>query len=288
MNELPDLPFEKVLSYLSLVDRLKSRAISKRWCMKIDSLRVKSLCYSNDPNQFFFSKNPMISGVFAQNFISSAQFSSFFNTFGKSIFLDLKHLRLGNLNLNKEDESAFVQTLQMFGQLEKLDIARCKTQSNLTFTLHLPMLSSIQLEEVRGIKKLTLDTPRLKRVLLESCNLLFSSDNCSRNYTIQDRYNWLRVHFVHSKTVEKLIIDNWEYTELEKLENLQYLYIKGSKQYEDPPQLAGLKQLKEGDSPGKTRFRLSDFRTKTRIQPCGPEDLLSGPFAERSKRSETL
>ena len=38
MDDLPELPFEKVLSYLSLGDLIKSRAVSRRWYHKIDSL----------------------------------------------------------------------------------------------------------------------------------------------------------------------------------------------------------------------------------------------------------
>lgn len=43
MDDLPDLPFEMLLSYLDLKDLLKSRAVSRRWLAKIDSLTVWAL-----------------------------------------------------------------------------------------------------------------------------------------------------------------------------------------------------------------------------------------------------
>ena len=46
MDDLPELPFEQVLGYLILEDLLKTRAVSRRWYQKINSFRVKSLCYS--------------------------------------------------------------------------------------------------------------------------------------------------------------------------------------------------------------------------------------------------
>ena len=40
---MDELPFEKVLSYLSLGDLIKSRGVSRRWYMKIHSFKAKSL-----------------------------------------------------------------------------------------------------------------------------------------------------------------------------------------------------------------------------------------------------
>ena len=82
--ELPELPFERILSYLSLKDRLKWRAVSRRWYNKIDSFRVKSLYLPERPSGFIEGK----SGASVQNFISSPQFASFFDTFGQPIQLE--------------------------------------------------------------------------------------------------------------------------------------------------------------------------------------------------------
>ena len=80
MDDLPELPFEKVLSYLSLEDRLKSRAVSRRWYWTINNFKVKSLCYLDHPAGFIRGKSRLVSGAFARNFISSSRFEwRFFN-----------------------------------------------------------------------------------------------------------------------------------------------------------------------------------------------------------------
>ena len=109
--DLPELPLEKMLSYLSLEDLIKSRAVSRRWHKTIDSFKVKSLCYSSHPSGFIFGKSRLVSGAFARNFISSTRFASFFNTFGQTILSNLKHLRLCDLHLGEENEKAFFQVL---------------------------------------------------------------------------------------------------------------------------------------------------------------------------------
>ena len=50
LNDLPVLPFEKILSYLSPQDLLKSRAVSRRWYRMINGFRVKRLFYSKRLN----------------------------------------------------------------------------------------------------------------------------------------------------------------------------------------------------------------------------------------------
>ena len=102
LNDLPVLPFEKILSHLSLEDRIKSRAVSRRWCQTVDSFRVKTLCRSNDPVGFIWEKSLLVSGRFAQNFISSSRFDPFFKTFGQTIVSNLKHLCLSDLYLKAE------------------------------------------------------------------------------------------------------------------------------------------------------------------------------------------
>ena len=99
LNDLPVLPFEKVLSYLSLEEKIKSMAVSRRWYNTVDRFRVKSLCYSHRPSGFIKGKNRLMSGAFAQNFIHSSRFESFFATFGQSNLASLEHLLLCDLTV---------------------------------------------------------------------------------------------------------------------------------------------------------------------------------------------
>ena len=84
MDDLPELAFEKILSYLSLEDRIKSRAVSRRWYTKINSFKAKSLCYSERPIGFIWSMDRFVGNECALNFISSPRLDSFFSTFGQS------------------------------------------------------------------------------------------------------------------------------------------------------------------------------------------------------------
>src|SRR5690625_4644818 len=101
MNNLPELAFEKVLSYLSMEDRLTSRALSRGWQWMIDHFKVKSLCCSSRPPGFIVGKKRLIIGRFSQNFISSTKTDLFFSTYGPSILSNLKHLRLCDFDLYK-------------------------------------------------------------------------------------------------------------------------------------------------------------------------------------------
>ena len=80
LNDLPVLPFKEIPSYLSLEDQTRSRAVSLKWYLTIDSFRVKSLFYSERPIGLW-GKSRLISGVFAQNSIalpnSAPEFDSF-------------------------------------------------------------------------------------------------------------------------------------------------------------------------------------------------------------------
>ena len=224
MDDLPELPFEKMLSYLSLSDLIKSRAVSWRWCKMIDSFKVKSLCYSQRSRDRIFGKSRFVGGSFASSFIRSSGFERFFNAFGQSIFSNLKKLRLCELNLNISRE-AFAETLQSFGQLEDLDLILFGflCDKKMKFELNLPMLNSIHLEELRGIEQLTLDAPRLQKVKLEAC---------------------LRLDLVHGDSVEKLAAENFKWTEVMKLKNLKHLYTGGLRVV-DSTLLSSLEQLKE-------------------------------------------
>ena len=205
MDDLPELPFEKVLSYLSLRDRLRLSAVSRSCHQKVINSRVKTLCYSSRSSDLIFGKSRWISGAFAQNFISSTRFASFFDTFGQTILSTLKRLRLCDLDLSKRNETALARTLNSFGQLEELDVVRTQCGLQRQFKLNLPMLTSIRLEEIKLDRKLTLEAPRLRDVKLLVCS-------------------HLRLEIVHGESVEWLLCDRWGYTEVKKLKNLRYMY----------------------------------------------------------------
>ena len=227
MDELPELPFELVLSYLNLEDRLKARAVSRRWYHKINSLRVNTLCFSEIPIGRILRKLRWVSGAFAENFIRSTRFASFFDTSGQTILSNLKHLRLCDIDLNEGDRAAFARILNSFSQLERLDIIRAKLNQQEMFNL--PMLTSLQLEDVEGIQKLTLEAPRLREVKILGCH----------SYVYE-----LSVEIVHGESVERLLVEQLEYTEVKKLKNLQQLYMASLSDI-DPTFLSSLQQLKE-------------------------------------------
>ena len=224
MDDLPELPFEQVLSYLNLKDRLKARTVSRAWRNTFDSYPVKTLCYSSRPSGFIFEKGHWVSGAFAENFINSTRFTTFFNTFGQTILSSLKHLRLCDIDLSERDRAAFARILNSFGQLEQLDIIRAKLDQQEVFNL--PMLTSLQFEEVKGILNLTVEAPRLREVKMRSC------------------YSRLRVEIIHRKSVERLLVGCLGYIEVKNLKNLQYLYVYGYPSA-DSTFLSSLPQLKE-------------------------------------------
>ena len=227
LDNLPVLPFEKILSYLSLEDRIKCRAVSRNWHKKIDSFRVNSLCFSERPSGFIDEKGRLVSGEFAQNFIYSPRFSLFFDVFATNL-ANLKHLRLCELRTVLGNETAFVQALNSFSRLEQLDIINIEYQHSslgFDFELDLPMLTTFWLEKTYGIEKLTLNAPELHKVKLWDCADLFLS-------------------FVNGESVEKLVITSIEWVEVRELRNLKYLYHRGYLSI-DSTFLSGLKQLKE-------------------------------------------
>ena len=225
MDELPELPFEKVLSYLNLEDRLRLSAVSRSCHEKIANSRVKTLCYSERPVGRIFRKSRWVNGAFAQNFISSTRFASFFDAYGHSILFTLKHLRLCDLNLRTSNETVLTRTLNSFNQLETLDMIRVQCRPQRKFKLTLPMLTSIHLEQLTADRRLTLDAPRLREVRAVDC-----SD--------------LRLEIVHRESVERLLVGSWRYTEVENLTNLHYLYV-AYLQWINLTFLSSLKQLKE-------------------------------------------
>ena len=168
MDDLPELPLEKVLSYLSLEEVIKLRTVSRSCLWKIDNYKVKHLFYSRVPTGHILEKRRWISGAFAQNFIVSTRFESFFKTFGRSILSHLKHLRLYDLDPQTESSTAFTDALNSFRQLEELDLIgksySKKSHKRRELELNLPMLKSVLFEHMRGIEKVTLDAPMLKKV----------------------------------------------------------------------------------------------------------------------------
>ena len=220
IDHLPELPFERILSYLRLWDLIRSRTVSRAWKTKVDNFKVKSLCYSTKPLRHVYQKKRLVSGVFAQNFISSSAFEAFFSTFGSSILSNLKHLRLCELTVSS---GKLAKILSSFVRLEELHIAGLQTKVPIHLKVSLPMLNSIQLSDVLKIEKLTLDTPRLRKI---------KSTHCP----------W-PLELVHGESVERLAIEDLSWIEVEKLKNLQYLFC--SKVEIDFKFLQRLEQLKE-------------------------------------------
>ena len=268
LNDLPDLPFEKILSYLILEDLLKSRAVSRRWCKMIDGFRTKSLCFSGCQSGFMLGKTRLVSGGFDCQFISSPRLESFFCTFGPSILASLKHLRLCELYLNFGKMTALDQALCSFKQLQELDIIDCGYLNDLQLELQLPTIHVLRLEYLNGVRKLALYAPKLRRMTVLNCP------------------SSLRLDVVHGESVEWLVTDQFEPTTMKKLKNLQYLYLAG---YVDYRQYSGIdsirflisfEQLKEvhlSDCDGVREFfeRKKRNRPKLKIYLCGL--LLNGP-----------
>ena len=228
MDDLPEVPFEKVLSYLNLRDRLQLSAVSRSCHEKIANSRVKTLCYSGSPLGFIWGKSRWVSGPFTENFISSTKFASFFDAYGHSVLSCLKQLRLCNFDLRESNETAFTRTLNSFGQLEELDIIRVQCCPQRKFELTLPMLTSIRLEDLTAERKLTLDAPRLRNVRILSCP-------------------HLRLDIVHDESVESFIVcsmDDLRVTDFNRLKNLKRLYVTFIPRI-DPTFLSDLPQLKE-------------------------------------------
>ena len=230
MDQLPELPFELMLSYMSLQDRLRSRAVSRAWKTKIDQFRVKSLCYSKRPKDFIYRKRRWVSGAFAENFICSIRFALFFNTFSRSTLSNLKHLRICDLYLSgKKNPTEFTKTLNSFCHLEELDIIRSSfrySDYRLEFELSLPMLKSIHFERF-FVDRLTLDAPRLQKVRIHKCMELY-------------------LDLVAVESVERVTIDKFEQIPVKQLKNLKQLYVRSSYRSSiDPTLLSSLSQLKE-------------------------------------------
>ena len=228
MDDLPELPFEKVLSYLSLSELIKARAVSKSWRMKIDSFRPKSLCCSERPRGFIMCKSRWVSGAFDQNFICSARPNAFIITFRKSILSNLKRLGLFNLNFKTVRSTGLIAAANLFPRLEELVIIGITTNLDayqyISFELNLPMLNSIHIESLAGIAGLTLNTPRLLKIHMLDCA-------------------HAQLEIVHGESVEWLFVDGRQRIEIKQLKKLKYLYTNDHRI--DRMLLSSLEELRE-------------------------------------------
>ena len=207
MEGMPELPFEHILSYLSLEDSIRCRVLSKYWRDKLKNVKTETLCFSKHPSGFIEGKGRFIRGPFAQNFISSPQFQYFFNKFSQTTFPNLKRLHLCELNLDRETRDVLGQTINSFGQLEELGLFRfgVPLAPTIVLKLQLPMLQSIHIESVHEIGRITLTAPRLRKIKQLDCVFL-----------------WLDL--VHKEPVETVLIDQLRQIKAGRLTNLRYLY----------------------------------------------------------------
>ena len=269
LNDLPLLPFEKILSYLSLEDRVRSRIVSRKWRDWIDSCKVNSLFYSECKKDYILGNRRLINGRFAQNFIHSPSLQPFFNVFGQSILSNLKKLHMCWIDHSVQDgATAFASIVNSFEKLEELGLFHSGPNpipSGYEFNpikLNLPNLNRITFEDLEAIKLMTLYAPRLQTVKLAYCENL-------------------NLQFAHAESVETLLIDDWNYTRVKKMKNLKHLRYSGSKSKIDKTFLSALKQLKEIHLINRTDInkifsqKQSNGRADLKVYLCGL--LLDGP-----------
>lgn len=232
MSQLPDLPLEKVLSYLDLNDLLRARAVSREFKRKVDKFRVSSLCFSEWAPDQIEENYRLIAGKFAHNFIASSKFESFFAQFGRSVLSELAHLRLCDLDVRGKT-AQLIETLNSLQKLQSLDLIRVLHLGG-DFKLVLPELRSIRIDELyedSGAKTspkftLTLDAPRLSEIWIGYC---LEVD--------------LKLNIVHTESVESVRTPNFGRLAVESFKNLKLLYL-GFGEISDSF-LSGLEQLRE-------------------------------------------
>lgn len=227
MDDLPDLPFERILSYLSLQDRLRARTVSRGWRKKFASPVTNLYCSDIRPIE-----RKKVSRALFRNYISSTRFQRFINTFDESILSNLRRLYL--YDLSEKQVAAYNLALNSFLQLEELDIVCAGTNDpklGVAFDLNLPMLNSIRLFGFERFEMLILDTPKLRMVNLVNCP---------------------RLELVDAKSVETLNIDRLDQILVKKLKNLRYLFYRYDCPEVDSTLLFDLEHLQEihlGDLP---------------------------------------
>ena len=230
-DDVPLVPLCKILRYLDIKDLFRMRAVSRKYKFIIENeIEVQTLCYSNRQRIEHIPRwGRWVSGAFAQNFVGSPQFAApFFNKtlLCQKILSTLKHLRLIKVEeTEKENKTNFAYIFNSLNQLKQLDIILATCNQLQEFRLNLPMLTGLKFDHVSGIEKLTLDTPKLREVQLVECA-------------------HLKVKFISGESIERLLVDCWEYTEVKKLSNLQCLYVRHLLNL-NPTLLSSLQQLKE-------------------------------------------
>ena len=246
IDDLPELPFQRILSHLDLVDLIRSRAVCYSWYERINCRKVKSLCCSHRDSRFMLKKSRWIRSMFVKNFITSPRIDRFLDQFAPTIFSHLKHFCLCNIYLyelrrDKNNIPVFAQTLSQFPQLERVEIINTldidrpepSERPEIDFKLNLPMCISLNLENVRRLKKVTIEAPRLRQIKLV---------NLDKNALVSE------LDLVHGKSVERLAIGGLVWTRieknLEKLENLKYLHVLRSSGF-DLRCLSRLEKLEE-------------------------------------------
>lgn len=202
MDNLPWLPLAKILSYLSLDDRIKYRAVSQSWRDCIDNFKETSLCFSELKRGHLFEKRRLVNDKFDRAFIASTKFESFFSNFAKSIFSHLKNLRICRLTLKVS--LPLFQIINSFGKLEELNLINLRL-GPVEPQLELPNLRRIWIENLNGIGKLILDASKLQRIDLWDCGAL-------------------RLEIINGESVESIIATSTTYLDVEKFKNLKYLY----------------------------------------------------------------
>ena len=234
MEHLPFEMFRRIVVDLNLEEVIRLRAVSRQWCFYVDHFTVTTLCLSDKARGHIFGKQRLISGKFEQNFIKlkPSKLQPFFDCFGRSIFVNLKHLRVCGLSINHRT-AAFAQILNSFGQLQSLSLINVtspfgKKESAANFKLNLANLRSIEFEKSNGIRELTLDAPALSKIK-------------HWNYGLRTS---LKLKLVHAESVEWLVTDCESILEVAKLKNLQYLYSVFSLTI-GPTFLSSLEKLKE-------------------------------------------
>ena len=239
MEELPQLPFDLILSYLSFVQLVKSRAVSRRWYNHINNFKVKTLLLFDRSGWLPYRKNILRNAT--QSYAISAQLEMFFTTFGPTILSNLRQLRLFYPGPSRMSLPVLIQSLQMLDKLEELAITGYSVRNLISepdkqqkafmydrLELILPMLKRIRLESLVEIEKLNLVAPKLRNIELFDC--------------------FLKLNFVHRESIEKLLICHLECVimkQLKRMKQLKYLHIGRKMGGSIDPFLSCLEQLRE-------------------------------------------
>ena len=202
MGNLPCQLRAKILRLLTLQDLINTRNISPGWRSYVDHLGITALCFSELKREQIFEKRRLTGGKFNHTFISSSKFESFFSDFGKSVLRHLKHLRICTLTL--EDSSSLAKAINSLGKLNELDLFDLSLGRISDSQLELPNLVSISIENLNGIGRLILCTPKLQKIKLWNCGSF-------------------RLEVVHTESVESISSTSSEYLDMEKFKNLKHL-----------------------------------------------------------------